>query len=64
MLDPEFWGLTPPPCGATSRTGIQIAPVAARNAMAVVKGLDLAGYKGKTIVIEDMDPPTALKVSR
>ena len=45
-------------------TGIQITPVAARNARAVMKGLGLAGYKGKTIAIEDMDPLAALKVPR
>lgn len=45
-------------------TGIQITPVAARNAKAVLKGLGLAGYNGKTIAIEDMDPLIALKVSR
>ena len=45
-------------------TGIQITPVAARNAKAVLRGLGLAGYKGKAIAIEDMDPLTALKVPR
>ena len=45
-------------------TGIQITPVAARNAKAVLRGLGLSGYKGKTIAIEDMDPLIALKVPR
>ena len=40
--------------------GIQISPVAARNARAVLKGLGLAGYKGKPLAIEDMDPLAAL----
>lgn len=44
--------------------GIRITPVAASNAKAVMKGLGLAGYKGKTIAIEDMDPLAALKVQR
>ena len=48
----------------STSTGIQITPMAERNAKAVLKGLGLAGYKGKTIAIEDMDPLTALKVSR
>ena len=48
----------------STAAGIQITPVAARNAKAVLRGLGLAGYKGKTIAIEDMDPLTALKVSR
>ena len=44
--------------------GIQITPVAARNAKAVLKGLGLAGYKGRALAIEDMDPIAALKVPR
>ncbi len=48
----------------STSAGIQITPVAARNAKAVLKGLGLAGYKGKAIAIEDMDPLTALKVPR
>ncbi len=48
----------------STAAGIQITPVAARNAKAVLKGLGLAGYKGKAIAIEDMDPLTALKVPR
>ena len=49
---------------ASTPAGIQITPVAARNAKAVLKGLGLSGYKGKTIAIEDMDPLTALNVKR
>lgn len=48
----------------STAAGIQITPVAARNAKAVLRGLGLAGYKGKAIAIEDMDPLTALKVPR
>ncbi len=49
---------------ASTPAGIQITPVAARNAKAVLKGLGLSGYKGKTIAIEDMDPLAALNVKR
>lgn len=49
---------------ASTPAGIQITPVAARNAKAVLKGLGLSGYKGKTIAIEDMDPLAALHVKR
>ena len=49
---------------SSTQVGIQITPVAARNAKAVLKGLGLAGYKGKTIAIEDMDPLAALKAPR
>ena len=48
----------------STSAGIQITPVAARNAKSVLKGLGIAGYKGKTIAIEDMDPLEALKVQR
>ena len=48
----------------STSAGIQITPVAARNAKAVLKGLGLAGYRGKAIAIEDMDPLAALKVPR
>ncbi|MBL8380001.1 MAG: AbrB/MazE/SpoVT family DNA-binding domain-containing protein [Burkholderiales bacterium] len=62
----DQWGLT---SGsrvkiASTAAGIQITPIAARNAKAVLKGLGLSGYKGKTIAIEDMDPLAALKVPR
>ena len=49
---------------ASTAAGIQITPVAARNAKAVLKGLGLSGYKGKAIAIEDMDPLAALQVKR
>ena len=49
---------------ASTPAGIQITPVAARNAKAVLKGLGLSGYKGKAIAIEDMDPLAALNVKR
>ena len=49
---------------ASTAAGIQITPVAARNAKAVLKGLGLSGYKGKAIAIEDMDPLAALRVKR
>ena len=48
----------------STSAGIQITPVAARNAKSVLKVLGIAGYKGKTIAIEDMDPLEALKVQR
>lgn len=62
----DQWGLT---SGsrvkiASTAAGIQITPIAARNAKAVLKGLGLSGYKGKTIAIEDMDPLAALKAPR
>lgn len=62
----DQWGLS---SGSRVRiestsAGIQITPVAARNARAVLKGLGLSGYKGETIPIEDMDPIIALKVPR
>ena len=44
--------------------GIQITPVAARNARAVLKGLGIAGYKGKPLAIEDMAPLAAIKRPR
>ena len=47
---------------ASTPAGIQITPVAARNAKAVLKGLGLSGYRGKTIAIKDMDPLAALNV--
>ena len=49
---------------ASTPAGIQITPVAARNAKAVLKGLGLSGYKGKPIAIEDMDPLAALHVKQ
>ena len=62
----DQWGLTSGSRVKIESTpaGIQITPVAARNAKAVLKGLGLSGYKGKTIAIEDMDPLAALKVPR
>ena len=62
----DQWGLVTGSRVTISSTpaGIQITPVAARNAKAVLKGLGLSGYKGKTIAIEDMDPLTALNVKR
>ena len=59
----EQWGLA---SGSrvkieSTSSGIQITPLAARNAKAVLKGLGIAGYKGKPIAIEDMDPVAALK---
>lgn len=48
----------------STAAGIQITPVATRNPKAVMKGLGLAGYKGRTIAIEEMDPLAALKVPR
>ena len=62
----DQWGLT---TGSRVKiegtpTGIQITPVVTRNAKAVMKGLGLAGYKGKTIAIEDMDPLLALRATR
>ena len=49
---------------ASTPAGIQITPVAARNAKAVLKGLGLSGYQGKTIAIEDMDPLAALRTEK
>lgn len=62
----DQWGLTNGSRVKIESTpaGIQITPVAARNAKAVLKGLGLSGYKGKAIAIEDMDPLTALNVKR
>lgn len=62
----EQWGLT---TGskvkiASTPAGIRITPVTASNAKAVLSGLGLAGYKGKAIAIEDMNPLAALKVPR
>lgn len=48
----------------STSAGIQITPVAARNAKAVLKGLGIAGYKGRTLAIEEMDPLAALKRPR
>ncbi len=49
---------------ASTPAGIQISPVAARNAKAVLKGLGLSGYKGKPLAIEDMDPLAALNTGK
>lgn len=49
---------------ASTPVGIQITPVAARNAKAVLKGLGLSGYQGKTIAIEDLDPLAALRAKK
>lgn len=47
----------------STAAGIQLTPVMARNAKAVLKGLGLAGYKGRRIAIEEMDPLKALESS-
>lgn len=49
---------------ASTPAGIQITPVAARNAKAVLKGLGLTGYQGKALSIDEMDPLRALKAPR
>ncbi len=49
---------------ASTPAGIQITPVSARNAKAVLKGLGLSGYKGRALSIDEMDPIAALKARR
>lgn len=48
----------------STSAGIQITPVAARNAKAVIKGLGISGYKGNAIAIEEMNPLAVLEVPR
>lgn len=48
----------------STAAGIQLTPVVARNAKAVLKGLGLTGYKGPRLAIEDMDPLKALDIAK
>jgi AbrB family looped-hinge helix DNA binding protein len=62
----EQWGLA----GGTrvrvisTAAGILISPVFARNAKAVLDGLGLAGYKGRRIAIDEMNPISGLATLR
>ncbi len=48
----------------STAAGIQLTPIAERNAKSVLKGLGMAGYKGPRLAIEDMDPLRALDRAR